>query len=327
MLGRYRAGRVPRAGRPEPIDQELIDAFLALPALFAQQFEALQFDRAIESVMEAVRKANKYIADTKPWELARSDDTAARLDTVLNTLVEALRCASILLEPIIPEKAHELRKQLGIGNAPYDLGSASEWGLIAPGTLTQPGDPLFPRIDLEELARSIATPEAAAAAAPTAAAPAAPAPGAPASDAAAGPGASGSDAPVASAGSATAGSATAAAAVAALEHKAEVEYTDFAKLELRVVTIEKAEQHPNADKLLVLTVRMGPETRTIVSGIKAHYDPADLVGKKLVAVANLKPVKLRGIMSQGMILSGEGPDGTLGLITLERDLPDGSEVR
>lgn len=322
MLGRYRAGRVPRAGRPEPIDQELIDAFLTLPALFPQQFEALQFDRAIESVMEAVRKANKYIADTKPWELARSEDTAARLDTVLNTLVEALRCASILLEPIIPEKAHELRKQLGIGNAPYDLGSAGEWGLIAPGTLTQPGDPLFPRIDLEELARSIAAPEAAAAAAP----------GAPASGAAAGPGASGSYAPVAlagsvTAGSATAGSATAAVAVAALEHKAEVEYTDFAKLELRVVTVEKAEQHPNADKLLVLTVRMGPETRTIVSGIKAHYDPADLVGKKLVAVANLKPVKLRGIVSQGMILSGEGPDGTLGLITLERDLPDGSEVR
>ncbi len=286
MLGRYRAGRVPRAGRPEPIDQELIDAFLALPTLFAQQFEALQFDRAIESVMEAVRKANKYIADTKPWELARSEDTGARLDTVLNTLVEALRCASILLEPIIPEKAHELRKQLGIGNAPYDLGSAGEWGLIAPNTLTQPGDPLFPRIDLEELARSIATPEPAAAAAPAA-----------------------------------------TAAVVALKHKVEVEYPDFAKLELRVVTIEKAEQHPNADKLLVLTVRMGPETRTIVSGIKAHYDPADLVGKKLVAVANLKPVKLRGIMSQGMILSGEGPDGTLGLITLERDLPDGSEVR
>ncbi len=93
------------------------------------------------------------------------------------------------------------------------------------------------------------------------------------------------------------------------------------------MTVEKAEQHPNADRLLVLTVRMGPETRTVVSGIKEHYDAADLVGKKLVLVANLKPVKLRGVLSQGMILSGEGPDGGLGLVSPERDLPDGSEVR
>lgn len=322
MLGRYRDGRVPRAGRPEPIDQELIDTFLALPAVFSRQFEALQFDRAIESVMDAVRKANKYIADTKPWELARSEATSSRLDTVLNTLVEALRCASILLEPILPEKSRELRKQLGVGDAPYDLGSAGEWGLVAPGTATQPGDPLFPRIDLEELARALTAPEAAATVAASAQATGATAAASPATGgSAAGDGTGGS-----TAGNA-AGDVAAPALATELTHKDEIEYPDFARLELRVVTVEKAEQHPNADKLLVLTVSMGPETRTIVSGIKAHYDPADLVGKKLVAVANLKPVKLRGIVSQGMILSGEGPDGTLGLITLERDLPDGSEVR
>ncbi len=322
MLGRYRDGRVPRAGQPEPIDQELIDTFLALPAVFSRQFEALQFDRAIESVMDAVRKANKYIADTKPWELARSEATSSRLDTVLNTLVEALRCASILLEPILPEKSRELRKQLGVGDAPYDLGSAGEWGLVAPGTATQPGDPLFPRIDLEELARALTAPEAAATVAASAQATGATAAASPATGGSAtGDGTGGS-----TAGNA-AGDVAAPALAAELTHKDEIEYPDFARLELRVVTVEKAEQHPNADKLLVLTVSMGPETRTIVSGIKAHYDPADLVGKKLVAVANLKPVKLRGIVSQGMILSGEGPDGTLGLITLERDLPDGSEVR
>lgn len=322
MLGRYRDGRVPRAGQPEPIDQELIDTFLALPAVFSRQFEALQFDRAIESVMDAVRKANKYIADTKPWELARSEATSSRLDTVLNTLVEALRCASILLEPILPEKSRELRKQLGVGDAPYDLGSAGEWGLVAPGTATQPGDPLFPRIDLEELARALTAPEAAATVAASAQATGATAAASPATGgSAAGDGTGGS-----TAGNA-AGDVAAPALATELTHKDEIEYPDFARLELRVVTVEKAEQHPNADKLLVLTVSMGPETRTIVSGIKAHYDPADLVGKKLVAVANLKPVKLRGIVSQGMILSGEGPDGTLGLITLERNLPDGSEVR
>ncbi len=224
-----------------------------------------------------MRKANKYIADTKPWELARDEADAERLGTVLNTLVEALRCASVLLDPIIPGKAHELRKQLGIRNAPFNLASAAEWGLVPAGTQTQLGEPLFPRIDLEELRAQIELQEAEAAPAP-------------------------------------------------LEHKEPVSIDDFSKLELRVVTVEQAEQHPNADKLLVLTVRMGPETRTVVSGIKEHYDPSDLVGKKLVLVANLKPVKLRGIESQGMILSGEGPDGALGLVTLERDLPDGSGV-
>lgn len=279
MLGRYRGGTVPAAGALEPIDEELIGAFTSLPDTVTRLFDALQFDRALETIMEAVRSANKYIADTKPWELARAPETSERLDTVLNTLVEALRCASVLLEPVITEKSAEMRRQLGIGDAHYDLASASRWNLVPAGTVTAPGEPLFPRIDLASLTEQLATPSAEAVAA------------------------------------------------APLEHKAEIEYADFGKLELRVVTVEKAEQHPNADKLLVLTVRMGPETRTIVSGIKEHYDPAALVGKKLVAVANLKPVKLRGIVSQGMILSGEGPDGTLGLITLERDLPDGSEVR
>lgn len=290
MLGRYRDGVVPAPAAVEPIDEELKAAFLALPETFARQFDALQFDRAIEGVMEAVRKANKYIADTKPWEMAKDEAAAGRLDTVLHTLVEALRCASILLDPIIPAKAHELRKQLGIKNAPYDLASASEWGLIPPGTQTQPGEPLFPRIDLEALAQQIEDEARAAEEAALAAE-------------------------------------RAAAEPEPLEHKPEITIHDFAKTELRVVTVEAAEQHPNADKLLLLTVRMGPETRTVVSGIKQHYEPGDLVGKKLVLVTNLQPVTIRGVESQGMILAAEDDDGRLSLVTLDRDLADASEVR
>ena len=290
MLGRYRDGVVPAPGPLEPIDEGLKDAFLALPDTFARQFDALQFDRAIENVMEAVRKANKYIADTKPWELAKDEADAQRLDTVLHTLVEALRCASILLDPVIPAKAHELRKQLGIKNAPYDLASASEWGLIPPGTQTQPGEPLFPRIDLEALAQQIEDEARAAEEAALAAE-------------------------------------RAAAEPEPLEHKPEITIHDFAKTELRVVTVEAAERHPNADKLLVLTVRMGPETRTVVSGIQQHYAPDDLVGKKLVLVTNLQPVTIRGVESQGMILAAEDDDGQLSLVTLDRDLADASEVR
>jgi len=289
MLGRYRDGVVPAAVDMEPADLELRQAFTDLPARFTQLFDELHFDRALESVMEAVRRANKYITDTKPWELAKDEASAARLDTVLNTLLEALRCASIMLDPVIPGKAHELRKQLGIRNAPFELANAGQWGLIPPGTKTVPGDPLFPRIDLEALEREIAEP--------------APDP-------------------------ATELLADSEPELAAeLEHKAEITINDFGRLELRVVTVTSAEQHPNADKLLVLTVQLGPESRTVVSGIKAHYQPDDLVGKRLVLVTNLQPVKLRGVESQGMILAAEDDDGQLSLVTLDRDMVDGSEVR
>ena len=102
----------------------------------------------------------------------------------------------------------------------------------------------------------------------------------------------------------------------------EVTIDDFGRLELRVVTVEKAEPHPNADKLLVLSVRMGPETRTVVSGIKAHYSADELVGKRLVLVTNLKPVTLRGVESQGMILAAENDEGALSVVTLDRDLAE-----
>ena len=283
MLQRYRDGVVPPAHDMEPVDVELRQAFTDLPAKVTRQFDELQFDRAVESVMEAVRKANKYIADVKPWELARDESLSERLDTVLNTLLEALRVASILLDPIIPAKAHELRKQIGIRNAPFDLSNAAQWGLIPVGTHTAPGEPLFPKVDLEALQREIeasrAEPE-----------PSEPEP-------------------------------------APLEHKDPITIDDFAKLELRVVTVEKAEPHPNADKLLVLTVRLGSETRTVVSGIRAHYAPEDLVGRKLVLVTNLQPARLRGVESQGMILAAQDDAGRLGLVTLDKDLPDGSEVR
>jgi len=274
MLARYRDGVVPAAHDLEPIDEELKGTFTALPGLVTRRFDDLQFDRALETVMEAVRKANKYVSETAPWELAKDPARSDRLDTVLNTCVEALRCASILLEPVIPAKARELRKQLGIKRAPFDLGSAAQWGLVPAGTRTAPGDPLFPRIDLEALEQAMAEPE--------------PEP---------------------------------------LEHKAEITIHDFGQVELRVVTVEKAEPHPNADKLLVLSVRMGPETRTVVSGIREHYQPDDLVGKKLILVANLKPVTLRGVRSEGMILAAEDEGGNLSVATLESDLPDGSEVR
>jgi methionyl-tRNA synthetase len=272
MLGRYTEGKIPALGKLEPSDEDLKQAFTALLAQLIEQFDRLQFDRALDSVLVAVRKANKYIADTQPWVLAKDEASKERLGTVLCTCVEALRCTSILLDPIIPGKAHELRKQLGIEALDVSLWSAGQWGLVPVGTQTQPGEPLFPRIDIEALQASLEDKEV-------------------------------------------------------LEHKPPISYDDFAKLELRVAKVLKCEPHPKADKLLVLTIKLGPEERTIVSGIKEWYKPEELLGKKVIIVANLEPRKLRGIESMGMILSAEDSDGKLSVLALDRDVVEGSEVK
>ena len=274
MLGRYTGGAVPAFGELGPDDEALRDAFLALPDQVVRRFDDLQYDRALEDVMVAVRRANKYVADQQPWTLAKDPAQAGKLGTVLRSVVEALRVASVLLEPVIPTKARELRAHLGLPDAPATLDDARRWDGVPPGTITRPGEPLFPRVDLEALAAAMAEPE-----------------------------------------------------VAPLQHKDEIGIDDFARLEFRVARVTHAEPHPQADKLLVLTVQLGPETRTIVSGIKQHYAPADLVGKKVVIVANLEPVKLRGVASQGMILAAEDAEGRLAVVTLDRDMPDGAEVR
>lgn len=276
MLTKYRDGVVPGFGPLEPADLALKDAFMALPDALNDHVDQLRFERAVEDVMAAVRAANKYVAEQQPWALAKDPARATRLDTVLRTCLEALRCASVLLEPVMPEKCRALRVQLGLSDAPAELADARRWDAIPVGTQASAGEPLFPRIDLAALHEELAGGD---------------------------PGA------------------------APLEHKDEVEYDAFAALELRVALVTHAEPHPKADKLLVLTVQLGPESRTIVAGIRAHYAPDELVGKRVVIVANLKPARLRGVTSQGMLLAAEDADGRLALVSVEREIPPGAEVR
>lgn len=287
MLGKYRNGVVPEPGEPGALDKELETAFTTLPAKVSSFFDTLQFDRAIESVLEAVRRANKYIAETQPWVLAKDEARASRLDTVLYTCLEALRCASVLLEAVIPQKARELRAQLGL-EGKVRLEDAGTWGGLPAGTKTQPGDPLFPRVDMEALLKEVIETENEA----------------------------DKDEPQAE-----------TTEHKATEHKPEVTIEDFARLEFRVAEVVDVKPHPKADKLLVLKVALGNTERTIVSGIKEFYKPEDLTGKKVIIVANLKPVKLRGVESQGMILAAEDGEGNLSVATLDRDIASGSEVR
>jgi methionyl-tRNA synthetase len=324
MLNRYRDGVVPPEGITNADDLELRLGFKELPGTVMSLIGELHLDRALAAVMEQVRRANKYISDMAPWELAKDPEQGARLDAVLRNCVEALRAASILLDPVIPGKAAELRRQLGIGHLPFTLADAGEWDQVPAGTRIMPGEPLFPRIDLEELALSLtdtapeATPGVAVAAGTGAAGSGA------AASYPAGPLAT--DSAADAAGNTAGVSAEVPAGIPAKELKPEITYDDFAKLDLRVALVVAAEPHPNADRLLVLRVRLGTAERTVVAGIRAHYTPEELVGRKIIVVANLAPVKLRGVESQGMILAASDAEGNLGVATVDRNIVDGSEV-
>lgn len=282
MLKRYRNGIVPPARTRTEADEDLRSAFLALPDALTKAFDELHYDRGLAAVLDATRKANKYIADTKPWDLAKDETKSDELDTVLNSLVEALRCVSILLDPVIPTKGAELRRQLGLSDVEVSLDAARSWGVVKGGEQTQAGEPLFPRIDIDELVATIAEEQE-------------------------------SEETVTEAPQKPAG-------------KELIEYDAFDAVELRVAKVIACEAHPKADRLLVLTVDLGYEQRTIVSGIREHYDPEQLVGKNVVIVANLKPVTLRGIESQGMVLSAEDDSG-LAVITTDKQPAPGSEVK
>lgn len=300
MIQKYRDGVVPAASELSEREREIEAAALALPGEVLALVDDLKINMAIDAAMNFVRDLNRYIAESAPWNLAKSEDTQKRLDTVLYTAAEGLRVASVALEAVIPTKAKELRAQLGLGSQTYRLESA--WGLLPAGTRVLGGPILFPKPEKAEEAKADAPQPKAdkkeKKAVPAAAPAAAPAPVAPAK-----------------------------ASETPAETEALISIEDFAKIDLRIVEVVACEAVEKADKLLKLTVKMGDEERTVVSGIRKWFEPADLVGRKVVLVANLKPAKLRGIPSQGMILAAEDDQGNLDVVGTRLDLPTGTKVR
>ncbi|GAA5532802.1 methionine--tRNA ligase [Deinococcus aluminii] len=303
MIQKYRGGVIPQALEVGEREREIEAAALALPGEVLRLARDLKVNMSIEAAMNFVRDLNRYIAESQPWNLAKSDETARRLDTVLYTAAEGLRVASVALEAVIPGKARELRAQLGLGGQSYSLTGA--WGLTPAGTRVVGGPVLFPKPEPKEAADSPArpaprkekktmtqtqngqkqdhkTPEQKPAPTPT-------------------------------------------ATPAATEPLISID--DFARLDLRIAEVVAAEAVEKADKLLKLSVKLGDETRTVVSGIRKWFAPEDLVGRKVVLVANLKPAKLRGIESQGMILAAEDEEGNLDLVGTRLELPSGTKVR
>lgn len=303
MLAKYEGAVVPERGHADREDETLRAVYEgARPELY-RAMDELAIQRALSTIWELVRAANKYVDATAPWVLARDPAKKARLREVLYTLCETLRIVATWTLPFLPDKAAALLDRLGVPAAQRTLAATEQWGLLKSGTQTQPGDGLFPR--LEKIVE--AAPEAAAQpAAPKAQKPAKAAP--PAESKAAPP------AP------------KAASAEAKPAPEGVIAYDHFAKLQLRVARVVEAARHPDADRLLVLKLDAGePERRTVCAGIAQAYAPEALVGQTVVLLANLEPRKIRGIVSQGMLLAaGEG--ARLKLLTVPGDLPPGTTI-
>ncbi len=276
MLEKFHDGIIPIPDVLGAREEGIKAVALQLPITVLEEVRGLRFHIAIEKIMEFVRDLNRYVAETKPWELAKLEDK--KLNTVLYTLVEGIRVASVLLEPVIPNQAKEIRRQLGL-EASYVLEPA--WGLAKSGSRIAPAAILFPKVEIKELTMSDIVKPPALEIQPV------------------------------------------------LETPKEefIGIEDFAKVQLRVAEVLECEKVPKADKLLKLTVALGDERRTILSGIAEYYSPEEMVGKRVVVVANLAPRKMRGIESQGMILAATDENGKVVIVSPERLVPSGGEVR
>ncbi|MBQ4897295.1 methionine--tRNA ligase [Paenibacillus sp. Marseille-P2973] len=304
MVGKYFDGEVP-AYRPNvtSFDADLSKLAQETVAKVEEVMENLEFSVALSAIGAFIGRTNKYIDETQPWALAKDEAKKDELASVMAHLVESLRIASILLQPFLTQAPAKIWAQLGL--APGELTSwesAKTFGLVPAGTKVGKGEPIFPRLDAEVEIEFIANSMSGGAAASAAAE------AQPTSEPAA------------------AGGAAEAEAAAKPELKAEIGIDDFAKVELRVAEVLACEPVPKADKLLKLQLDLGFEQRQVVSGIAKFYKPEELVGRKVICVTNLKPVKLRGELSQGMILAASQGD-QLTLATVPATMPNGAIVK
>jgi methionyl-tRNA synthetase len=313
MLSTYTGGLLPE---PDVIgEDELTLRTAALDAAHTMEttIATMRLDLGLAAVANVVRAANRYLEIKQPWTLAKQEDKRP-LHRVLYTAAETLRIVSGLLYPVMPGKMRELRVVLGIQETVPDIRSLKEWGLLKPGARLGEMQSLFPRIMPVPVVKDAAGTAATTGASHVVVTGVSPVP-----------------APKDAAGTAaTTGAShvvvTGVSPVPAPVGVALVEYADFQKIQLRTAKIVEAEKVAGADKLLKLQIEVGGEKRQLVAGIALHYEPAALIGKTVVVVANLKPATIRGVESNGMLLAASvGKE--LKLITVDGEFPSGAVVK
>ena len=290
MSNKYFGGVVTDKGVTAEVDDDLKNTILEAVKKVDAKMNDLRVADAITETFNIFKRCNKYIDETMPWALAKDETQADRLSTVLYNLVEGISIGAALLEPFMPETTAKIRKQL---NAPIlTLEDLTKFGNYVSGTkVTDAPEILFARLDINEIMPKVEEIRAKQRAQ-----------------------AGVTEEPQAEAG-------------IDVEKKPEISIDDFMKVQLRVGEILKCEEVPKSKKLLCSQVKIGSEVKQIVSGIKQHYSAEEMVGKKVVVVANLKPAKLAGVLSEGMLLCAEDAEGNLSLLTPEKDMPNGAEIR
>lgn len=314
MSNKYFDGIVRNAGAAEPVDEDLKEIVLKAVKTAHSKMEELRVADALNAVFEIFRRSNKYIDETEPWVLAREEEKAERLQTVMYNLTEAITIGASLLESFMPETSAAILQQLATTARP--LADMEQFGLYPSGNkVVENPETLFERKKLEEVLSEVEKIEEKQRAAYEAQQAAGAEDKAEDKDEELMPETVGEDGDVLPDKNAV-----------EMAAKEEISYEDFEKLQFRVGKILHAEEVKKSKKLLLFKVQVGTEVRQILSGIKSGYTPEELVGKRVMVLCNLKPRMIAGYESQGMLLSAEDADGNLGLMTPMKQMPAGAEI-
>ncbi len=288
LTHKYFGGRVPACGELTEVDKEALAGLPELRASIEKNIENYHFREALKDAMSIARLGNKYISDTEPWKLAKTD--LERTATILNISLQICCSLAIAFEPFTPFASERLRRMLNVENGDVRL----SWDLLGNASILPEGheiaqaELLFAKIEDAEIDAQMAKLEAIKAA--------------------------------------KAAKEAAQAAKVVAPQKEECSFDDFSKMDIRTATVLEAERVPKTDKLLKLTIDTGIDTRVIVSGIAEYYSPEDMLGKQICILANLAPRKIKGIESKGMILMARQGDGKMRFITPQETLSNGAEI-
>ena len=312
MTNKYFGGIVENRNVCEEVDEDLKKVVLETVAKTDEKMNRLRVADAISEIFNIFRRSNKYIDETMPWTLAKDEAKKDRLATVLYNLTESIAIGASLLYSFMPSTSEKILAQLGTEKR--SLKEMDTFGLYPNGNrVVEKPEILFARMDIKEVLEKVEAMKAQESAKS----------GNPEANA---DGASQTENEAAQDG-AESGSENGAEDGMDVEKKPEITYDDFSKLQFQIGEIVKCEEVPKSKKLLCSQVKIGSETRQILSGIKAWYKPEDMVGRRVMVVTNLKPAKLAGMMSEGMILCAEDDEGNLSLMVPEKKIKSGSEVR
>jgi len=288
MTNKYFDGVVTNAGVSEEVDEELLAIAKNVKAKVDEKMDGLHIADAITELFTLFKRCNKYIDETMPWALAKDETKKDRLATVLYNLTESICIGAELLFPFLPETSDRILAQLNCAHRSYE--ELDQFGLYPSGNkVTDKPEPLFARLDADEIAKKVEEMHPAAPAAVEAAE-------AEASD------------------------------VIDIEPKPEISFDDFMKLQFQVGEIIECKAVEKSKKLLCSQVKIGSQVKQIVSGIRQQYSPEEMVGKKVMVLVNLKPAKLAGVLSEGMLLCAEDAEGNLALVSPEKPMPAGAEI-